>query len=75
MTKHRNINTYVCLLHYVSGGVKGIVKEISHPQAIQDVDEVVSSLQQVWRNLALNHLLTNGSSAVNGCCQNESPNG
>ncbi len=26
---------------------------------------------QIWRNLALHHLLTNGSSAVNGCRQNE----
>ncbi len=63
MNHDKNINTYVCLLHYVSGGVK----------AIQDVDEVVYSLQQFWRNLALNHLLTNGSSAINGCRQNESP--
>ncbi len=31
-------------------------------------------LHQIWRNVALNHLLTNGSSAVNGCRQNESPN-
>ncbi len=28
-------------------------------------------LHQIWRNLALHHLLTNGSSAVNGCRQNE----
>ncbi len=27
----------------------------------------------VWRNLALHHLLTSGSSVVNGCRQNESP--
>ncbi len=40
-------------------------------QAIQDVDEFVSSSEQIWRNLALHHLLTNGSSAVNGCHQNE----
>jgi len=26
----------------------------------------------VWRNIALYHLLTNGSSAVNGCRRNES---
>ncbi len=45
-----------------------------HPQAIQDVDEFVSSSEQIWRNLALHHLLTNGSIAVNGCRQNESPN-
>ncbi len=44
------------------------------PQAIQEVDEFVSSSEQIWKNIALHHLLTNGSSAVNGCRQNESPN-
>ncbi len=34
----------------------------------------VSSSEQIWSNSALHHLLTNGSSAVNGCRQNESPN-
>ncbi len=29
---------------------------------------------EIWRNLALHHLLTNGCSAVNGCRQNERPN-
>ncbi len=48
--------------------------KLTHPQAIQDVDEFVSSSEQIWRNLALHHLLTIGSSAVNGCRQNESPN-
>ncbi len=42
-------------------------------QAIQDVDEFVSSSEQIWRNVALYNLLTNGSFAVNGCHQNESP--
>ncbi len=32
-----------------------------------------ATLEQIWRNLALHHLLTNGSSAVNGCRQNKSP--
>ncbi len=45
-----------------------------HPRAIQDVDEFVSSSEQICRNVALHHLLTNRSSAVNGCRQNESPN-
>ncbi len=44
------------------------------PQTIQDVNEFVASLEQIWSNVALNNLLTNGSSAVNGCRQNESPN-
>ncbi len=37
------------------------------------IDEFVSS-EQIWRNVALHHLFTNVSSAVNGCRQNESPN-
>ncbi len=45
-----------------------------HRQAIQGVDEFVSSSEQIWRNVALHHLFTNGSSAVNGCHQNERPN-
>ncbi len=43
----------------------------THSHDIQDVD--VWS-EEILRNLALHHLLTNGSSAVNGCRQNESPN-
>ncbi len=42
--------------------------------AIQDIDEFASSSEQIWWNLALHHLLTNGSSALNGCRQNEGPN-
>ncbi len=42
-----------------------------HPQAIQD-GEFVSSLELICRNLALHHLLADGSSLVNGCRQNES---
>ncbi len=45
--------------------------ETINSQAIQEVDECVSALdQQVWRNWALHHFLTNGHSAVNGCRQN-----
>ncbi len=47
-----------------------ICRKTSYPQAVQDVDEFVSS----WRNVALHHLLSNGSSIVNGCRQNESQN-
>ncbi len=61
--------------------VKGVVHlkmkvcwKCTHPQVIQDVDEFVSSSEQIWRNEAWHHLLSNGSSAVNGCRQNESPN-
>ncbi len=35
----------------------------AHPQAIQDAGEFVSSLEQMWRNVALYHLLTSGSSS------------
>ncbi len=41
---------------------------------ITDVKKTVSSSEQIWINVALHHLLTNGSSAVDGCRQNESPN-
>ncbi len=42
--------------------------------AFQDVDEFVSTPEQILRSVALHHLITNGSSAVNGCRQNERPN-
>ncbi len=41
------------------------------PSGHQDVN--VCSCKQIWRNLAFHHLLNNGTSAVNGCRQNESP--
>ncbi len=47
-------------------------ENVTHPQAVRDVDELVFSSEQIWRNLALHHLLTNGSSTMNGCRQNES---
>ncbi len=39
--------------------------------AIQDVDEFISSSEQIWSNLALHHLLTIGVNTV--IRQNESP--
>ncbi len=47
---------------------------IVYPLAIQEVDEFVSLSEQICRNLALNDLFANVSSAVNGCRQNESLN-
>ncbi len=47
--------------------------KFTHSQTIQDVDEFVSSSAQIWRDVMLHHLLTNGSSAANGCHQYESP--
>ncbi len=54
-----------------SGKLKGMVhpKNETHLQAIQDVDKFVSSSEEIWGNSVLHHLLTNGSSAVNGCRQ------
>uniref|UniRef100_A0A671MR80 Voltage-dependent L-type calcium channel subunit beta-4-like n=1 Tax=Sinocyclocheilus anshuiensis TaxID=1608454 RepID=A0A671MR80_9TELE len=43
-----------------------ICRTFAHPQAIKDVDEFISSTEWIWRNLALHHLLSNESSAVNG---------
>ncbi len=51
-----------------------ICLKVAHPRAIQDVDEFFPPLEQIWRNFALHLFLTNGSSAVNGCRLNESPN-
>ncbi len=39
----------------------------------KDVEEFVSSSEYIYL-IAFNHFLTNGSSAVNGCRQNESRN-
>ncbi len=65
----------------VLGVFKGIVHskmkifwKVAHSQAIQGVDGFVTSSEEIWINFALHHLLTNGSSVVNGCHQNESPN-
>ncbi len=41
---------------------------------INHVDEVVSSSEQIWRNVPLYHLLPMDPECVNGCRQNESPN-
>ncbi len=42
----------------------------THPQAIWDLNEFISSLEHIWKNVALHHFLRE-SSAVNGCRQNE----
>ncbi len=47
--------------------------KLTHSQAIQEADEFVFS-SEIWRNVALHHLFTNGLFAVNGCHQNESLN-
>ncbi len=53
---------------------KNVSWTFTHSHAIQDIDEFVSSFKQIWKNVALHHLHTNGSSEVNGCRQNESLN-
>uniref|UniRef100_A0A673JDD8 Fibulin-7-like n=1 Tax=Sinocyclocheilus rhinocerous TaxID=307959 RepID=A0A673JDD8_9TELE len=59
----------ITVIHtHLKGTVHPIMKiclKCTPPQAAQSVDEFVSSFA---------HLLTDGSSAVNGCRQNESPN-
>ncbi len=45
-------------------GLQNVLK--MYPYSIQE--------KQIWGNVELYHLLTNGSSAVNGCRQNESLN-
>ncbi len=40
--------------------------KFTHPQVNKDIYEFVSSLEQIWRNSALRHLLNERSSAVNG---------
>ncbi len=60
--------------HISSHKKKKICRKYTQSQVIQDVGEFVSSSEQIWRNVALHQLLTNGSFAVNGFHQNESPN-
>ncbi len=60
-----------------SGNFEGTVHpkmKMYTPQVIQYVDEFISLSKQIWGNVALHHLLIDGSSAVNGCRQNESQN-
>ncbi len=59
---------FACARHIIS--LRGRARSLegnsgAHPQAIQDVDEIVSLLEQIWRNVTLHDLLGNGSSAVN----------
>ncbi len=44
----------------------------THPQAVKYVDTFVSSSEHICRNVALHHLLSSWSSAVNGLHQYES---
>ncbi len=70
------LHTYIVFILQHNIRLKLIVHpkiSFAQPQAIQDVEELVS-LEQIWRNFALYHLLPNGSPALNGCRQNESPN-
>ncbi len=72
-TKH----VFFFLLMSIKGIVHAEIKiswKITHPQAIQDIDEFVSSSEQIGRNSILHQLLCNRASSVNGCRRNESPN-
>ncbi len=74
-----NSVSFFCLYtyKYLYFHLKGIV----HPEKKNvltlrpsNVDEFVSSTELIWRNQTLHHLISNGSSAVNGCCQNMNTN-
>jgi len=63
----------------IQNNIKGTVHQkmkicglFTHPQAIQDINEFACSSEKIWKKFTLHHLLTSGSSAVNGCRQNES---
>ncbi len=71
MKKICNPKLHFCIKEIVYPKVK-IYRKCTHPQTIQYVDEFVSLLEQIWRNIASNYLLINGSSTVNGCSQHES---
>ncbi len=64
----------VCLFMDWPYSHKGIVHSKiwwKYTQVIQDVDEFAASSEQIWRSVASHHVLTTGSSAVNGCRQND----
>ncbi len=48
--KHGHLKEWLTKKIYISW-------KCTHPQAIQDVDEFVSSSEHIWRNVALHHLL------------------
>ncbi len=80
--RHKRVS--ICLCRTLSfRGIYKVLKRIVHPKMKIyspsghprfTIDEFVASSEQIWRNVSLHHLLTNGSSVVNGCRQNESPN-
>ncbi len=67
LTLHCSALKVWCLCEIVHPKNKHFLKMYSPPQ-------VVTSSEQILRNLELHHLLINGSYAVNGCRQNESSN-
>ncbi len=74
---NNTIQTYykIKLFAYTKDFLKEYFTQKYKSEVTQDeFDEFVSLLEQIWRNVALHQLLTNGSSVVNGCRQNESPN-
>ncbi len=64
-------NTFLYYCSYRDSGLKTSVWPHSYELYLKGN---VSLSEQIWRNLALHHLLTNGSSAGNGCRQSESSN-
>ncbi len=72
LSRNRKSSNYnFSIKHSIKGSPKKIMFwKCTHPWANQDVNEFVCSSEQIWRNLAVHHLLSNESSAVNGCRQN-----
>ncbi len=68
---HREITNVENYNHLKGISPKKKCWKCTRPKDIQDVDEFVSSSEHIGWNLPLNHLFTNGSSAVNGCHQND----
>ncbi len=67
-------NVNVSNINVVYGQVWGLTIIAFLKKYFTQKMQLVSSSEQIWRNLALHHLLTSGSSAVSGCRQNYSPN-
>ncbi len=55
MKKICNPKLHFCIKEIVYPKVQ-IYRKCTHPQTIQDVDEFVSLLEQIWRNIASNYL-------------------
>ncbi len=72
--KSLNMLAYDCLLLHINVYCVISTIKIYSPSGHSRWRWVCFLIKQIWRNLALRQLLTNGSFVVNGCRQNKSPN-